>query len=85
MNHQHNKILMLERIKQYNSETSDYIAWQITMCLLDQFVETRPTRISSGNYDSTQHQAIGKDLCQAMIALHKHVYLSCLNGFYWLK
>ena len=34
-----------------------------------QFDSSRPTRISSGNYDSTKHQATGSDLTQAMDAL----------------
>jgi peroxiredoxin len=34
-----------------------------------QFDASRPTRISSGNYDSTKHQATGSDLTQAMDAL----------------
>ena len=34
-----------------------------------QFDASRPTRISSGNYDSSQHQATGSDLIQAMDAL----------------
>lgn len=34
-----------------------------------QFDASRPTRISSGNYDSSKHQATGKDLIQAMDAL----------------
>lgn len=34
-----------------------------------QFDDSRPTRISSGNYDSSEHQATGSDLIQAMEAL----------------
>jgi peroxiredoxin len=34
-----------------------------------QFDGSRPTRISSGNYDSSAHQATGRDLIQAMDAL----------------
>lgn len=34
-----------------------------------QFDSSRPTRISSGNYDSSKHQATGEDLAQAMTAL----------------
>jgi peroxiredoxin len=34
-----------------------------------QFDDSRPTRISSGNYDSSQNQATGKDLIQAMDTL----------------
>ena len=34
-----------------------------------QFDDSRPLRISSGNYDSSQHQATGSDLIQAMDAL----------------
>lgn len=34
-----------------------------------QFDDSRPLRISSGNYDSSQHQATGHDLIQAMDAL----------------
>jgi peroxiredoxin len=34
-----------------------------------QFDSSRPTRISSGNYDSSAHQATGEDLCHAMDAL----------------
>lgn len=34
-----------------------------------QFDDSRPTRISSGNYDSSKHQATGRDLIQAMDAL----------------
>jgi peroxiredoxin len=34
-----------------------------------QFDGSRPTRISSGNYDSSQHQATGHNLIQAMDAL----------------
>jgi peroxiredoxin len=34
-----------------------------------QFDASRPTRISSGNYDSSEHQATGRDLIQAMNAL----------------
>jgi peroxiredoxin len=34
-----------------------------------QFDGSRPTRISSGNYDSSKHQATGSDLIQAMNTL----------------
>ena len=34
-----------------------------------QFDDSRPTRISSGNYDSSKHQASGRDLIQAMDGL----------------
>jgi thiol-disulfide isomerase/thioredoxin len=34
-----------------------------------QFDDSRPTRISSGNYDSSKHQATGSDLKQAMDTL----------------
>jgi len=34
-----------------------------------QFDASRPTRISSGNYDSSAHQSTGRDLIQAMDAL----------------
>ena len=34
-----------------------------------QFDASRPLRISSGNYDSSEHQATGSDLIQAMDAL----------------
>lgn len=34
-----------------------------------QFDSSRPTRISSGNYDSSKHQATGSDLIHAMDAL----------------
>ena len=34
-----------------------------------QFDDSRPLRISSGNYDSSKHQATGSDLIQAMDAL----------------
>jgi peroxiredoxin len=34
-----------------------------------QFDDSRPLRISSGNYDSSKHQATGRDLIQAMDAL----------------
>lgn len=34
-----------------------------------QFDDSRPLRISSGNYDSTQHQATGSDLIKAMDTL----------------
>jgi hypothetical protein len=34
-----------------------------------QFDDSRPLRISSGNYDSSKHQATGSDLIQAMDTL----------------
>jgi peroxiredoxin len=44
-----------------------------------QFDETRPTRISSGNYDSTLHKATGKDLSQAMDALLKNTPINAVQ------
>jgi peroxiredoxin len=40
-----------------------------TLVYRGQFDGSRPTRISSGNYDSSKHRATGSDLIQAMEAL----------------
>ncbi|MFT4747228.1 MAG: peroxiredoxin [Congregibacter sp.] len=47
-----------------------------TLVYRGQFDGSRPRRISSGNYDSSEHQASGEDLVNAMDALLAHQQIS---------
>ncbi len=47
-----------------------------TLVYRGQFDSSRPLRISSGNYDSSEHQASGEDLVSAMDALLAHRAIS---------